>query len=424
MRLDYDINYKKMLVLNTTEKDNKTFHGRVYSTGSAGIYGYLNNLNMEIKDTLTKNSTFILPLDGPAEVDEEDFVHFVKKDTIKKNTGENLTGFNLKMNLNATPETSVQIILDKQNGDKLNVQGQGNIEMDINTLGKFEMIGDYVITSGEYLFTLEHVINKKFDIDAGSSISWSGNPLNAEVNVSTSYKQRASVEPLLNDLTGTYKSRIPVDCKLLLKGKLFAPQIRFEIDFPNLDATAKSRISNVLSDENELNRQVFSFMLFRNFVTPLIFNTNGGGVSAGGAAASTSSEMLSNRVSGFLNSYVGNLTGLKDLQLGLNYRPGDQTNKDGVDLALSKQFLNNKLSFDGNFGVNNNKQGGNTSGLIGDVNINYKITDDGRFRFKGFNRTNNSAQVTTMGGLYTQGIGFFHRTEFETFAEFLKRDKK
>lgn len=414
IQLDYDISYKNMLILNTTEKENTTFYGKVYGTGNAGVYGYLNNLYMTVTNVTNKNSKFYLPLDGPAEIGESDFIHFVKRDTIKVKKDKSLTGFNLEMNLTMNPDFGAQIILDKKNGDALNVQGQGDLKVRINTLGKFEMFGDYIITDGSYLFTLENVINKKFDIDAGSSISWSGNPLNAEIDVVTSYKQRASIAPLLNDTS--FRGRFPVDCKLIITGKLFSPNIKFAIDFPNIDATAKARIDNVLSDEAELNRQVFSFLLFRTFVTPQIFNSNGGGVTAGNAAASTGSEMLSNRVSEFLNTYFGNLTGISNLQLGLNYRPSSQNSNEAVDLALSKQFLNNRVSVDGNFGVNSNARYSN--GLIGDVNIDYKLSDDGRYRLKGFNRSNDNMQATTAGGPYTQGIGVFYRKEFETLRLF------
>jgi hypothetical protein len=283
------------------------------------------------------------------------------------------------------------------------------------------MFGDYIITDGDYLFTLENVINKKFDIEAGSSISWSGNPTGAEIDVVTSYRQRASVAPLLNDTSGSYKGRSPVDCKLVITGKLFSPNINFSIEFPNLDANAKARITSVLSDEAELNRQVFSFLLFRTFVPPLIYNTNGGGVTAGSAASSTGSELLSNRVSEFLNTYFGTLTGIRDLQVGLNYRPGNQTNNEAVDLALSKQFLDNRISVDGNFGVNNNATNRNSNNLIGDVNVDYKLSQDGRFRLKGFNKSNDNSQIAIAGGAYTQGVGFFYRVEFETVGELYRR---
>jgi len=415
LQIDYDITYKNMLILNTTEKENKSFYGRIYGTGNVGIYGFLNNINMKIVNTTNKFSKFYLPLDGPAEIGESDFIQFLKKDTTTVRKETSLTGFNIDMLLHATPDAQVQIIIDKAAGDVLNVQGQGDLNLTVNTLGKFEMTGDYIFTDGDYLFTLENVINKKFDIEAGSSISWTGNPMNADIDVTASYRQRASVAPLLNDTT-SYKSRTPVDCKLIITGKLFTPNINFAIDFPNIDATAKSKINSVLSDEAELNRQVFSFLLFRTFTTPLIYNTNGGGVTAGGAAASTGSEMLSNRVSEFLNTYFGTLTGIRDLQLGLNYRPGTQTSGEAVDLALSKQFLDNKVSVDGNFGVNNNNATHNSNGLIGDVNVDYKLSQDGRFRLKAFNKSNDNLQIALAGGYYTQGVGLFYRVEFETLG--------
>ncbi|MBA3680244.1 MAG: translocation/assembly module TamB [Bacteroidetes bacterium] len=421
IQLDYDVTFRNMLVLNTNINQNNTFYGKVYSTGNMGIYGFLNKLYMEVNAETNKNSKFILPLDGPADVAESDFIHFVKKDTVQKKVQNSLSGLSLDMNIKATPDLTVNIILDNANGDALNVQGEGDLNLKISTLGKFEMYGDYIITNGDYLFTLENVINKKFEIDAGSIISWSGNPTNADIDIATSYKQRASVAPLLNDTT--YTGRYPVDCKLLITNKLFSPNINFAVDFPSLDPTAKSRIANILSDEAELNRQVFSFLLFRSFVTPQIYNSNGGGVTAGGAAASTGSELLSNRMSEFLNTYFGNLTGIKDLQVGVNYRAGNQNNQE-VDLALSKQFLNNKVTVDGNFGVNNNNNNSSqakNNGLIGDVNIEYKLSDDGRYRVKGFNRSNDNTQIATSGGQYTQGVGLFYREEFETFNQLFKR---
>lgn len=419
IQIDYDINYKKMLILNTTKKENKTFYGKMYGTGNVGIYGFLNNLNMKISNTTTKGSKFILPLDGPSEISDNNFIHFVKKDTLKKHADEALTGFNLDMLIKATPDAHMNIILDSKAGDALNVQGNGELILQINTLGKFEMFGDYIISNGDYLFTLENVINKKFEIDPGSNISWSGDPLGAQIKIVTSYKQRASVAPLLNDNTDAYKGRFPVDCKLKISDRLFSPNINFAIEFPTIDATARARINNILSDEAELNRQVFSFLLFRSFVTPQIYSSATGGVSASNAAASTGSEMLSNRLSSFLNNYVGNLTGMNDLEVGLNYRAGTNTSNE-VDLALSKQLFNNKVSIDGNFGVNNNQVSRNSSGII-DVNIEYKLTEDGRYRVKGFNRSNNITQITTTGGPYTQGIGLFYREEFETVNELFKR---
>lgn len=423
IRLDYDLNFKNMLSLNTTEELNPYYYGQVYGSGNLGIYGYLNNLSMEINTSVDKNSRFILPLDGPAELNDENYITFVVKDTLKKVKENVLTGFNLDMNLKISPDAELSILMDRKTGDVLNVQGEGNLDLNINTLGKFDLTGDYIITEGEYLFTLKTLINKKFEIEPGSSITWSGDPMNAEIDVVTRYRQRASVAPLLNDTTGMYGARQPVDCKLNITGKLATPNIHFDIDVPNLEPTAMARIDNVLSDEAELNRQVFSFLLFRSFTVPQIYTSQGGGVSAGSAAASTGSEMLSNRASEFINSYFGNLTGITDMQVGVNYRPGTTSSGEEFDVALSKQFMNNRITVDGNFGVNSNPSNSST-GLIGDVVAEYKLSEDGKYRVKVFNQTNDNTQVTILGGPYTQGIGLFYREEFNTFKELMAYYRK
>jgi hypothetical protein len=418
MQLDYDITYRNMLVLNTTIKENPSFYGKIYGSGNIGIWGYINDIHMQVRDTTTRNSKFVLPLDGPEEVAENDFISFVNKDTIEKAVSKPITGFNLDLNIVATPDATTQIIFDKTNNDAISVNGNGNITMKINTYGKFDMFGDYIISGGEYNFSLEKVINKRFDIDGGSSIIWSGNPYDADINIIASYRQRASVAPLINDISGTYKGRTPAAVKLKMTDKLMKPDISFALEFPSIADNIRSQINSVLADEQELNRQVFSFLLFRSFVPPLIYNATGGGVTAGSAAASTGTEFLSNRLNNMLDNVIGNIAG--NLQVGLNYRAGNQTNNDEVLMNVNKNFLDDKLTVDGNFGVGSTARGGNRN-IIGDVNIEYKLSDDGRYKLKGFNRTNDNTQLITTGGLYTQGIGFFFREEFDTFNELYKR---
>ena len=149
------------------------------------------------------------------------------------------------------------------------------------------------------------------------------------------------------------------------------PDILFNIDVPQVDAATKSKIQLLLSDENELNRQFFSLLLLKSFVTPLQY-ANSGGVTAGNALAANSSEMLSNRLSSALK-------GLSDfVDIGVNYNPGSQTSSEQMELTMSKQMLNNRLSIDGSFGVNNN-QVQNTSQIIGDVSVEYKLNESGTY---------------------------------------------
>ncbi|MBI3517990.1 MAG: translocation/assembly module TamB [Bacteroidetes bacterium] len=423
MRIDFDINTNKLMVLNTTAANNPSYYGTAYASGNAGIYGFLDDIKMELNMKTNGGTYFYIPLDGPAEIGNNDFIRFVTKDTVKTIVKTNKSNFSLDFNLEATKDAEVQLIFDEKSGDIIKARGDGILNMKINSKGKFDMFGDYVLSTGDYLFTLEDFVTKKFEIQKGSSIKWNGNVYKANIDIVANYKQRASIKPLFpNDSTNNYNKRFPVDCKLYMKDKLTSPDITFGIELPTIDETTRSAIKSILSDENELNRQVFSLLLLRSFVTPVSV-AGAGGISAGGAAAATGSEMLSNKMSNWLNGVT------KDIDIGVNYRPGGSLSSDELDLALSKQLFNNRLSIDGNFGVANNNTTSNTtttksnnsSNLIGDVTLEYKLSESGKYRVKVFNRSNDNTEAATSGGPFTQGLGIFYREEYENLGELYRR---
>ena len=169
----------------------------------------------------------------------------------------------------------------------------------------------------------------------------------------------------------------------------------------------------------EKNRQVFSLLILNSFVTPYQLATSNGGPninSAYAGAGANTSELLSNQLSNMLSKIS------KDFDIGINYRPGDAVSKDELGVALSTQLFDDKLSIDGNVGVNNNNQ--NANNVIGDVNIEYKITPDGKVKIKAFNKANDYNGQLYANGLYTQGLGIFYREEFNSLSELYDRFKK
>ncbi|MDP2386260.1 MAG: translocation/assembly module TamB domain-containing protein [Bacteroidota bacterium] len=443
LKLDFDIQANKFMVLNTNQFLNSSYYGKAFVTGNVGIWGSPEFMNMELNLKTEKGTQFNIPLGGPAEVADNDFIRFIKKDTSAiPEEKTDLSGMSLKFNLEATPDAEIQLIFDEKAGDVIKASGKGNITMDINTNGNFEMFGTYTLTDGSYLFTLENFINKKFDIESGSTIKWSGSPYNADINITANYKQRASLAPFFPSVssstssttaTGTAAStttnvssagtsngdinkRYPVECKLYMRDKLLTPEITFGIALPSVTDDKRQQVLGYINNEQELNRQVFSLLLLKSFVTPLALN-NQSGVNAGNAVGANATEMLSNQLSNWLSQLSTNI------DVGVNYTPGTTLSNEELDLALSTQLFNDKLSIDGNVGVNNNTQT-KTSNMIGDLNIDYKLTDEGKVRVKAFNRSNDTYQTTTSGGQFTQGVGVFFREDFESVAELYRRYKQ
>ncbi len=432
-QLDFDINANKFMCLNTTEADNSLYYGTAFATGLINIFGFVDNnllidanvktekitsvdksdkINVLSKTEITK---VFIPLAGPSEVSENNFITFIKKDSLNKPKDYKieLDGIVLNFDVEVTPDAEIQLIFDQKVGDVIKAKGSGNVKLKISPTGDFKMYGDYVIENGDYLFTLQNIINKKFDIENGSTIKWNGVPYKADLNISAIYKAKASIKPFFpSDSTAAYKKRYPVDLKLIMTDDLLTPEIAFDVNLPTIDPTIRQQVLGYINTESEINRQVFALLILNSFVTPSQLSGTGGGPDAVAAANANTFELLSNQLSNMLSKIS------KDFDIGIKYRPGDAVSKDELGVAMSTQLFNDKLSIDGNLGVNNNNQ--NTNSLVGDVNVDYKITNDGKMRIKAFNRANDNNATNTYAP-YTQGVGVFYREEFDSFKDLYQR---
>lgn len=434
-QLDFDIRTNKFMCLNTTEADNSLYYGQAFVTGIVNIFGFVNNellidanvktekitsndktdkVNFLSKTELTK---VFIPLGGTSEVAQNNFITFIKKDSSLKINDiykVSLGGLVLNFDLDVTPDAEIQLIFDQKVGDIIKARGSGNLNLKIDK-GVFKMYGDYLIENGDYLFTLQNIINKKFDIRKGGTIKWSGIPYKADLNISAVYKARASIKTFFpEDSTNTaYKKRYPVDVVMNMTGDLLSPEIDFEIGLPTVDAATRQTVMSYINNDAEENRQVFSLLILNSFVTPYqLSNSGSGGPTVADGVGSNTSEMLSNQLSNML-SKISN-----DFDVGVNYRPGDAITKDELEVALSTQLFDDKLTVEGNIGNSSNSQ--NANNVVGDVNIEYKLTEDGKVRVKAFNKANDNSQAA-INGAYTQGVGIFYREEFNTIGELYKQ---
>ncbi len=407
-RFEATLQANNMLFLNTTAGMNSLYYGTAYASGLMKFKGTFKKIVMDIAATTDKGTKFNIPLFGASNASGADFVTFVsKKDSLIKVVAERkAASANVQLNfdLEVTPDALVQIIFDPQIGDIIKGRGNGNIQMNINTLGQFNMYGDYVIDEGDYLFTLQNVINKKFTVKQGGAIKWSGDPYDADINLEAAYKVRTSLGEIIPVIDST--KRVLVECQMKMTDKLLNPAINFDIDLPNSDQNTKTALKSAITTEQEMNRQIFSLLVLNRFAAT-------GNQDVGGALSSNSTELLSNQLSNWLSRISD------DFDLGVNYRTGNTLTGDEIQAYFSTQLFNNRVVFDGNVGVTNRQSASSNSNILGDFSLEYKITDDGKFRVRAFNKTN-GINVVTANSPYTQGAGISYRQEFNTFEEFFR----
>jgi hypothetical protein len=284
--------------------------------------------------------------------------------------------------------------------------------MGIDSRGEYSMFGNYVMDNGDFLFNFQNLLKKNFEIQKGGSITFNGSPYEADISLQAIYKVKTSLAGMPN-IPEEYKStRVNVDCMINLSGNLYNPDIKFGIAMPDATEDMKRRIFTSIDTSNalEMNQQMISLLVLNTF-------SSSSGISSSGASLGISSyELISAQLSRMLSQIS------KDFDIGVNYRPGDQLSPQELELALSTQLFDNRVTINGAVGMNTYNNASQTTQLIGDVLVEVKITEDGRFRVKAFNRTNTNLDVLFSGySPYTQGVGVVYRREFNNLRDIFKR---
>ncbi|MGD2034019.1 MAG: translocation/assembly module TamB domain-containing protein, partial [Bacteroidales bacterium] len=422
LSLNLSIKTNNLLCLDTRAADNDQFYGVAYATGLIRINGKPASLRFDIEAETGKNTRFFIPLNGDSEVSEFNYINFVRNtDTTDTETEQpeseykvDLSGIQMNFDLDVTPDAEVQIIFDPQMGDIIKANGSGEMKMSINTLGSFELVGEYAIEKGDYLFTLQDVINKRLKIEQGSNLRWTGDPLNAEVDITAVYRTKASLSDLFgNGESENYQGRVTVDCRIYISGLLMSPKIRYDLYLPYAEESTRNRVNSRINTEEDVSKQFLSLMVLNRFMPDQQFGGQEEPASTSNIAGVNASELLSNQLSNWL-SQISN-----DFDIGVNYRPGSEITDREVEVALSTQLLNDRLSINGSVDMKTNAAAENTNKIVGDFDVDYKINKKGKVRLRAYNRSNDD--LLTDYSPYTQGVGVFYMEEFNSFGDLMKR---
>jgi hypothetical protein len=423
-QIDLTIRSEDFLCMNTTAADNSMFYGTAYGSGVIKISGPPKNIVMDVSATTSKNTSISIPLSDEGKLGEYQFITINKiSDDNEPEKAEtdyqvNLSGMQINLDLTVTPDAEVQIIFDPKLGDIIKGKGNANLDMKINTAGSFLMYGEYVIEEGDYLFTLQNIINKKLNIESGGTIKWSGDPLDASIDIVAYYRTRAA----LNDLLGTSDERnikFIVDDRVTMTGRLMAPDVKYDIYLPNADEGTQLSVKSAISTSDELNRQFISILTLNRFMPS---SSRAGQAQSSlsaspysNAAGVNASEFLSNQLSHWL-SQINN-----DWDVGINYRSDRELKSEEIQVALSTQLFNDRLNLtvNGSVDVATNAAVKASDNIVGEFDIDYKITRNGKFRIKTYNHINND--MLYENSPYTQGLGVLYKEEFNTFGELWRR---
>lgn len=406
---------KRLLVLDTGLTPESLYYGTAFIDGSASITGPTDKLLIEVKATTEEGTVFKVPLNDAESIADNSIIYFLSPEEKEARiSGENIeiekiTGLELEFDLKVTPVAEVEITVDQENGSYLRGSGAGNLKLEINTLGKFNMFGDFIVYDGIYNFKYAGIVNKEFTIQPGGSVDWNGSPTEANIDVSASYKTIANPAILLDN--PNINSQIPVEVITTLQGNLSYFDPEFQIQFPNANSVVTSELQYRLEDKAQRYLQAMSIISTGTFYNP---NSIGQNAVTGNVVESLSS---------IINDIVGNNEG--DIQYNLNYEASERN--PNSDLQQSDRFavsvttqISDRVLINGKLGVPVGSTSTNERAVIGNVEIEFLLNDDGSLRLKIFNREDNLQQIGEQGG-YAQGLGLSWSVDFNSLRELYEK---
>ena len=410
-QLDLSIYAKRLLALNTVDYEDAAYYGNAFMNGSASIKGPTGNLIIKVDAESAKGTDIKIPINDAEAVEESNYIRFKtpeeKKGKANTNGAQatNYNGLELEFDFAITEIANIEVILNRENGHGMKGMGNGTILFRINTLGKFQMFGDFSVVSGSYSFKYGGLIGKKFDVKKGGSIIWTGNPLAAQLNLEAVYKTTANPAVLIDN--PSFNRKVDVEVIIGVRGNLTNPEPDFNINFPNVGSSLKSEIQYKLDDKDARQTQALYLLSTGSFLSQEGVNQN-----------QLSNNLFEKASSLFSDIFSGDndKISIAPEYIVADRTPGQET--DGRFGVTVSSKINDRITVNGKVGV---PVGGITeSAIIGDLEVQYRVNRDGTLNLRVFNKENDITYIGQGIG-YTQGIGMSYEVDFDTFKDLVNK---
>jgi TamB, inner membrane protein subunit of TAM complex/AsmA family len=445
---DISLNAQNFRMVNAPVNSSRQFYGQLNLDAAINLEGKLDAPAVDGTIRVNKHTNFyyVLPADDPEVGDRVGVVRFVdhrtgdtlvdRKALVLRAKKTEIKGLDVSLNLTTDTSALLNVVIEPRSGDELSVRGQSNLVFQLEKSGKTDLTGSYEVNGGYYSVSFE-VLKRKFSIDPGSVITWTGDPTMATVSLSASYTAMTPsidlVSNVISDLPqveqNKFQQKLPFLVTLKMEGDLLKPTITFDISLPTTILTlwpdVDQRLTELRTQQSEMNEQVFALLLLGRFVgqDPLA-SDEGGGSTVGNLAFSSASQILTNQMDQVAASLIKQVDIHFDLNNQQDYSTGYEIDYTELDVNISKQFMEDRLrvnvgsSFDV-VGTGAPQQA--PSNLAGNVDAAYKLSKDGRYLIRAYRQ--NQYQAVVLGQVIETGVGFVFTFNYDKFKEIWHRAK-
>ena len=289
-------------------------------------------------------------------------------------TGKGSSATSIIVNITVEKGAVINAYLSEDGQNRAVVDGSGRLKYSLDFAGRDNLIGTYTIESGNLRYTPPLISQKSFDITSGSSITWTGDMLNPQLDLKGTERIKTSVT---SDDKGTH----PVEFVIYANvgGTLNAIDLKFDMDCES-DMTVSNELQSM--SDNQRSQAAINLLLYNNYS-----GTN----SAGNINNLTASSALFSFLQSQLNTWAAQTLPGIDLSFGINqYEGGSRGTETSYSYRLAKTLFNDrfKIVVGGEYSTDATNEENIASNLFNDISLQYYLNNSGNRYLKLYRHAN------------------------------------
>ncbi|WP_373137201.1 translocation/assembly module TamB domain-containing protein [Bacteroides sp. HPS0048] len=403
-------------LLNAKRTKESMVYGKVFVDLDATVRGPLEALMMRGNVNLLGNTdvTYVLT-DSPLTVQDRlsDLVTFTSfADTTSLNKEEvptlSLGGLDMIMTVHIDPAVRLKADLSADRSSRVELEGGGDLSLQYTPQGDLTLTGRYTLTGGMMKYALPVIPLKEFQIQNGSYVDWTGNPMDPLLNFRATERMRASV----SQEDGTSRM-VNFDISIVVKNRLDNLSLAFEIDAPD-DASVQNQLAGMGPDER--SKQAVAMLATGIFLAD---SGSGGGMNLNMGAA------LNSVLASHINALTGNM---KNASLSFGVEDHDDSDAGGkrtdYSFRYSQRLFNDRFQIVLGGKVSTGANATNdVESFIDNISLEYRLDQSGTRYIRLFH--NKNYESVFEGEITETGVGLVLRKKMDRLSElFIFKKKK
>lgn len=385
MTADLKLTANNLQLLNVKKNEESLVYGKLFVNLNSTVHGPLDALTMrgDLQLLGGTNITYVLK-DSPLTVQDRmsDMVTFTSfTDTLRRRMPRKpplpMGGMDMLMTIRIDPAVQANVDLSSDQSNHINLEGGGDLSFQYTPQGDMFLNGRYTLSGGTIKYSIPVIPLKEFNVQEGSYVQWTGDPMDPTLSLTATERVRTSVTP-----TGQSSPRlVNFDVGIELTQRLENLGLQFTLTAPEDMAMQEELTSKGPEERAKLA------------VSMLVT-----GMYLGGGGSGKVNVNMGDALTSFLQSEINNIAGsaLKSVDISFGMETYDDNGEEGggsrtdYSFRFAKRFYNDRIRvvLGGRISTGENINNGQAQPFIDNVSVEYRLDSSGSRYVKLFHDKN------------------------------------